>query len=139
MLLFFKKERGARTNQVLFRVNTLPFHFLHVVCISVKEVGHGVFDCFMLERRSCSKDSHIGDRGTQLSHRLALKVKCDRHVTQESYHPTTSLAGLEQGFSALPLLTFFRLDQSFWGAELGIGRHLAASLTSDLLGANSTP
>lgn len=72
----------------------LPFHFLHIVCISVKEVGHGVFDSFMLESRSCSKDSHTGDSGTELSHSLALEVKYkyNRQVTQESYHLTTSLA-----------------------------------------------
>lgn len=122
---------------MLFRANTLPFHFLHIVCISVKEVGHGVFDCFMLESRSCSKDSHIGDSGTQLSHSLALEVKCNRQVMQDSYHPTASLAGLEQGFPTLPLLTFLRLDKSLLkGAKLGIVKCFTASLTSDLPGAS---
>lgn len=65
-------------HSVPFRGSTLPFYFLHIVCISVEEVGHRVFDGFMLESRSCSKDSHIGDSGTQLSHSLTLEMAYNR-------------------------------------------------------------
>lgn len=39
----------------------LPFYFLHVVCISVEEVGHRILDGLVLESRSCPEDGHIGD------------------------------------------------------------------------------
>lgn len=95
---------------MLFIANILPFHLLHVVCISVKEMSHRVFDGFMLESRSCSKDSHIGDGGAQLSHSLALGVKYDRQVTQESYHPAASLTGWTAGFLSLAAADLFGLD-----------------------------
>ena len=67
------EDRSARTIPVLFRTNILPLHFLHIVCVSVEEVGHGVLDSFVLESRSCSKDGHVGNSGAQLSHSLALE------------------------------------------------------------------
>ena len=86
---------------MFFGTSILPLHFLHIVCIPVEEVGHGVLDSFVLESRSCSKDSHVGDSGAQLSHSLALEVKCNRQVTQERYRPTPSLAGRKAGFLGL--------------------------------------
>ena len=117
---------------MLFTTNILPLHFLHIVCVSVEEVGHGVLDSFVLESRSCSKDGHVGNSGAQLSHSLALEVKYNKQVTQESYHPQLVLLGEKQDFSALALLTFiFWLDwSSLQGAELCIVRCLAGSLAS---------
>lgn len=109
MQLFFQREKSKGRPGALLSKH-LPFHFLHIVCISVKEVGHGVFDSFMLESRSCSKDSDIGDGGTQLSHSLALEMKYNRQVTQRATTQQPALLGIEQDFSPLPLLTIFRLN-----------------------------
>ena len=94
---------------MLFTTNILPLHFLHIVCVSVEEVGHGVLDSFVLESRSCSKDGHVGNSGAQLSHSLALEVKYNRQVTQESYHPTASLAGRKAGFLGLGAIDLYFL------------------------------
>lgn len=51
----------------------LPFYFLHIVCISVKQVSYWVFDCFMFERWSCSKNSNIGNSRAELSNSLTLQ------------------------------------------------------------------
>ena len=96
-----------RDHPSAFRTSILPLHVLHIVCISVQEVGHGVLDGFVLESRSRSKDSHAGDSGAQLSHSLALEVKYHRQVTQESRHPTASLAGRKAGFLSLGAIDLF--------------------------------
>lgn len=134
------RNRRARTSPVRSRAHTLPFHFLHIVCVSIKEVGHGVFDCFMLESRRRSKDSHIGDSGTQLSHRLALEVKHKKWVTRESHHLTTSLAGCREGFLNLPTTDLSSAGFLFVvGAELGSIRCLNSTSHLHLLGAGSSP